>query len=93
MGYNIFISMCIKTEVTPTIIRTGVNTLRIEFLNEGVELGAVYYERSKKIFTYKPIGMGGYTCVDAKIGELYDKFPELTPMELMGWCQEIIKTV
>ena len=93
MGYNIFISMCIKTEVTPTIIRTGVNTLRIEFLNEGVELGAVYYERAKKIFTYKPIGMGGYTCVDAKIGELYDKFPELTPMELMGWCQEIIKTV
>jgi hypothetical protein len=85
--------MCIKTDVTPNVIRTGENTMRIEFVMEGVELGAVYYEKAKKSFTYKPIGMGSYACVDAKIGELYDKFPQLTPVELMGWCQELIRSV
>ena len=56
------------------------------------ELGSLYFERAKKIFQRKPIGMDAWGCVDAKIERLYEYGGDnITPMDIMGKCQELIK--
>jgi len=56
------------------------------------ELGSLYFERAKKIFQRKPIGMDAWGCVDAKIERLYEYGGDnITPKEIMGNCQELIK--
>ena len=56
------------------------------------ELGSLYFERAKKIFQRKPIGMDAWGCVDAKIERLYEYGGDnITPKDIMGKCQELIK--
>jgi hypothetical protein len=56
------------------------------------ELGSLYFERAKKIFQRKPIGMDAWGCVDAKIEGLYEYGGDnITPKDIMGKCQELIK--
>ena len=58
----------------------------------GMELGSLYFERAKKTFQRKPIGMDAWGCVDAKIERLYEYGGDnITPKDIMGKCQELIR--
>lgn len=65
--------------------------IRITISSEGVELGSLYYEKAKRSYNNKPVGMNSWTCVDAKVEGLYEKYVELTPLGVMSKCQELIK--
>jgi hypothetical protein len=60
-------------------------------LNEDVELGTLYFEKVKRGFTNKPLSMNSWACVDAKIEGLYQQGESLTPKDIVGHCQELIK--
>ena len=70
-----------------------VITLRDQEFPErgGVELGSLYYEKAKRTFQRKPISMGSWACVDAKIEGLYEAGLEITPTEVMVQCQQEIR--
>ena len=73
-----------------TEIEDGVIRIVITLLGE-VELGVLYYERAKKSFNRKPVGMNSWTCVDAKVEGLYVHGGEnITPTDIMNKCQELI---
>ena len=65
--------------------------LRITIRQDNTELGSQYYERAKKTFNRKPIGMNAWGCVDAKIEGLYEANTDITPTEVMNKCQELIR--
>jgi hypothetical protein len=65
--------------------------LRIVIMLNDIELGSLYYERAKKTFNRKPIGMNAWGCVDAKIEGLYEADENITPTEVMNKCQTLIK--
>ena len=61
-------------------------------LNEDIELGTLYFEKAKKTFQRKPIGMNAWACVDAKIEGLYQIGGEsITPKDIVKKCQDLIK--
>ena len=61
-------------------------------LNEDIELGTLYFEKAKKTFQRKPVGMNGWACVDAKIEGLYVHGGEhITPKDIVRKCQDLIK--
>ncbi len=58
----------------------------------GMELGSLYFERAKKTFQRKPIGMDAWGCVDAKIERLYEYGGDnITPKDIVGKCQQLIR--
>jgi len=62
-------------------------------LNEEVELGTLYFEKAKKTFQRKPIGMNAWACVDAKIEGLYVVGGDnITPKDIMAKCQGLISS-
>ena len=62
-------------------------------LNEEVELGSLYFERAKKTFNRKPIGMNAWACVDAKVEGLYVYGGDnITPKDIVNKCQQIISS-
>lgn len=67
---------------------------RIRFIisfNE-MEVGSLYFEKAKKGFNRKPIGMDAWVCVDAKIEKLYEVSDyEIFPKEIVETCQKMIK--
>ena len=64
--------------------------IRIDISSGDNHLGSLYYERAKKTFQRKPIGMNAWGCVDAKIEGLYDANTDITPTEVMNKCQQLI---
>ena len=61
-------------------------------LNEEVELGSLYFERAKKTFQRKPIGMNAWACVDAKVEGLYVYGGDsITPKDIVNKCQQLIR--
>ena len=63
-------------------------------LNEEVELGTLYFERAKKSFQRKPIGMNAWACVDAKVEGLYVYGGDnIIPKDIVRKCQEIISSL
>ena len=65
--------------------------LRITITQNDIELGSLYYERAKRSFQRKPIGMNVWGCVDAKVEGLYEVNTDITPTEVMNKCQELIR--
>ena len=65
--------------------------LRIVINKGDQELGSLYYEKAKKTFQRKPISMGSWACVDAKVEGLYEAGVDITPTEVMSKCQEMIR--
>ena len=65
--------------------------IRVIVLKENKEVGSLYFEKAKKTFQRKPIGMDGWACVDAKIedGNIFNE--EFTPKDMVGECQDLIK--
>ena len=101
---NNFIFLC-----SPTILihmEYTVDTLSYDFseieegririvvsLNDEVELGTLYFERAKKMFQRKPIGMDAWACVDAKIEGLYVVGGDnITPKDIVAKCQSLISS-
>jgi hypothetical protein len=74
-----------------TISPLEVGKLRIVINKGDQELGSLYYEKAKKTFNRKPIGMNAWGCVDAKIEGLYEAEENITPTEVMNKCQTLIK--
>lgn len=67
------------------------NRKRVIVLLEDIELGVLYFEKAKKGFTNKPIGLNAWACVDAKVEELYVYGGDnITPKDIVGKCQKII---
>ena len=67
------------------------NRIGVTITNEDKVVGILYFEKAKLNFTNKPISMGSWACVDAKI-ENQEIFHEgFTPKQMVGECQEIIR--
>jgi hypothetical protein len=63
-------------------------------LNEEVELGTLYFEKAKKMFQRKPIGMNAWACVDAKVEGLYVYGGDnITPKDIVSKCQSLISSL
>ena len=71
---------------------SGVGRIRMVISLKGqVELGTLYFERAKKTFQRKPIGMNGWACVDAKIEGLYVHGGEhITPKDMSYPCPTLV---
>ena len=57
------------------------------------ELGTLYFEKAKRAFTNKPVGMNSWACVDAKVEGLYVVGgEEITPKDIVAHCQQLLRT-
>lgn len=75
----------------PNIVHLSPSRVMVELYNVGgTFLGMLYYERAKTGFTRKPVGLKKMACVDAKIETLFILYPELTPKDVMNYCQELL---
>lgn len=83
----------IETEFSYEINKLNDNRVRIVIKEHQTlnEVGVLYFEKAKRIFFKKPVSLGGWACVDAKVGDLYDKVDyEITPKDVVNHCQELI---
>ena len=92
-----FIFICsddILINMTDFIYKMDKMEDRIRFIisfNEQ-EVGSLYFEKAKRGFNRKPIGMDAWVCVDAKIERLYEVSDyEIFPKEIVEVCQKMIK--
>ena len=65
--------------------------IRVTILNDDREIGLLYFEKAKKGFTNKPLSMGSWACVDAKIEDESIFHEGFTPKQMVGECQEMIR--
>lgn len=47
-------------------------------------MGMMYYERAKKSFNRKPVGLDAWLCVDARVEGLYTKDKAITPSQIVS---------
>ena len=76
-----------------TMDQIEVGRIRVVIsLKDNIELGTLYFEKAKRIFQRKPIGMDAWACVDAKIEGLYVHGGEhITPKDIVRKCQQLIQ--
>ena len=90
----IFIHMEITVDTlsyTMDVIEVGRIRMVIS-LKDQVELGTLYFEKAKRAFQRKPIGMNAWACIDAKIEGLYVHGGEhITPKDIVRKCQQLIQ--
>ena len=67
------------------------NRIGVTVTNEDKVVGLLYFEKAKLSFTNKPLSMGSWACVDAKIEDQEIFNEEFTPKQMVGECQDIIK--
>ena len=72
-------------DVTPM----DTNRLRVEVYYKFSDMikeymGIMYYEKAKKTFNRKPVGMDAWACVDAKVEGLYTKDSSITPTQIVS---------
>ena len=66
--------------------------LRVTITDGINELGVLYFEKAKKSFQRKPIGMDMWACVDAKVESLYLHIGEqVLPKEVISKCHDEIR--
>jgi hypothetical protein len=65
--------------------------IRVTISNDDKEIGLLYFERAKLNFTNKPLSMGSWACVDAKIEDDSIFHEGFTPKQMVGECQDLIK--
>jgi len=79
-------------KLTYVIDYLGPNQVRVVVSYMDHELGVLYFEQAKKGYSNKPVGMGGWLCVDAKIEGLYEYGGEnITPKEIVSHIQDLLK--
>lgn len=76
------------TQMDPTRVRVEVY-FKVGELKE--HLGILYYEKAKVGFSRKPIGMGKWACVDAKVEGLYMKDQSITPTQIVAEGRRLIE--
>jgi hypothetical protein len=69
----------------------GDNRIRVTISSDDKEIGLLYFEKAKKGFTNKPLSMGSWACVDAKIEDDSIFHEEFTPKQMVGKCQDLIR--
>lgn len=70
----------------------GEDRIRVEIYdNEGYEMGTLYFERGKRGFMNKPVGMDSWVCVDAMVGGRLYEYSGKDSREIIEMCQEEIK--
>ena len=67
------------------------NRIGVTVTNEEKVVGILYFEKAKLNFTKKPLSMGSWACVDAKIEDQEIFNEDFTPKQMVGDCQEIIR--
>ena len=67
------------------------NRIGVTVTNEDKVVGLLYFEKAKLSFTNKPLSMGSWACVDAKIEDQEIFNENFTPKQMVGECQESIK--
>lgn len=77
--------------LTYNLMEMEPDRLRVIITKGHTEVGSLYYEKAKRSFNRKPIGMNAWGCVDAKIDGLYEANTDITPTEVMNKCQEVIR--
>ena len=65
--------------------------IRVTISNDDKEIGLLYFEKAKLSFTNKPLSMGSWACVDAKIEDQEIFHEGFTPKQMVGECQELIR--
>ena len=65
--------------------------IRVTISNDDKEIGLLYFEKAKLNFTNKPLSMGSWACVDAKIEDDSIFHEEFTPKQMVGECQDLIR--
>lgn len=78
-------------KLTYNLMEIEPDRLRVIITKDDIEVGSLYYEKAKRSFNRKPIGMNAWGCVDAKIEGLYEADENITPTEVMNKCQEVIR--
>lgn len=53
-------------------------------------LGILYFEKAKRGYVRKPIGLNAWACVDAKVEGLYTKDESITPAQIISECRKRI---
>jgi hypothetical protein len=90
----IFMNMEITVDTlsyTMDVIEEGRIRMVVSLIDR-VELGTLYFEKAKRAFQRKPIGMNGWACIDAKIEGLYVHGGEhITPKDMVRKCQDLIR--
>lgn len=79
------------TQMDPERIRVEVYYKVGELVKE--LLGILYFEKAKKSFNRKPVGMDQWLCVDAKVEGLYTIDKAITPPQIVRMCYDRIKEV
>ena len=67
------------------------NRIGVTVTNEDKVVGLLYFEKAKLSFTNKPLSMGSWACVDAKIEDQEIFNEDFTPKQMVGECQDLIK--
>ena len=67
------------------------NRIGVTVTNEDKVVGILYFEKAKLSFTNKPLSMGSWACVDAKIEDDSIFNEDFTPKQMVGECQDMIK--
>lgn len=75
------------TLITPDRISVEV-LFNIGKLTES--LGILYFEKAKRGYVRKPIGLNAWACVDAKVEGLYTKDESITPAQIITECRNRI---
>jgi hypothetical protein len=67
------------------------NRIGVTVTNEDKVVGILYFEKAKLSFTNKPLSMGSWACVDAKIEDQEIFNEDFTPKQMVGECQDMIR--
>ena len=65
--------------------------IRVTISNDDKEIGLLYFEKAKLSFTNKPLSMGSWACVDAKIEDQEIFHEGFTPKQMVGECQDRLR--
>ena len=80
-------------DLTYDIFQLDEMKMRIVISLYEKELGTLYFEKAKRAFTNKPVGMNSWACVDAKVEGLYVVGGEdITHKDIVAHCQGLLRT-
>ena len=89
---TIIMTMNTELEYNMDVLEEDRVRIVVTTLNGQLELGTLYFEKAKRGFLNKPVGMSGWACIDAKVEGLYVKGGDkITPKEIVARCQDIIR--
>ena len=81
-------------DLTFDIDEMDLHRVRVLINHSGNEVGVLYFEKAKKGFVNKPVGMNAWACVDGNLEKLHEIGGEsITPKDLMYHCLKLISSL